>query len=94
MFAPRVCRLPGQRVLVVEDVDYHRRIGARSDRSSAELRGPSGRVGVLVDRSSGKADFGVKTKAVLSLDIESGRPKSVLCAEGKLPVIKPGSRSL
>ncbi|HAA08799.1 MAG TPA: orotate phosphoribosyltransferase, partial [Syntrophomonas sp.] len=52
-------------------------------------------VGVLVDRSSGKADFGVKTKAVLSLDIESWEAeKCPLCAEGKLPVIKPGSRSL
>lgn len=86
---------PGQRVLVVEDVittgGSVREVIEVVQNAGAQVVG----VGVLVDRSSGKADFGVKTKAVLSLDIESWEAeKCPLCAEGKLPVIKPGIRSL
>ena len=52
-------------------------------------------VGVLVDRSSGKVDFGVKTAAVLTMDIESWEPDNCpLCKEGKLEVVKPGSRTV
>ncbi len=85
---------PGERVLVVEDVvttggsvkeviDVVRRTGA-------EVVG----VGVLVDRSNGKVDFGVKTEAVLPMEIQSYDPEACpLCREG-LPLVKPGSRQV
>jgi len=85
---------PGQKVLVVEDVvttggsvvevmDIVRQSGA-------EVVG----VAVLVDRSAGKVDFGVRTEAVLSMDIESwDAPECPLCQAGQGEAIKPGSRS-
>lgn len=85
---------PGQRVLVVEDVvttggsvlevmDIVRQAGA-------EVAG----VAVLVDRSGGTTAFGVRTEAVLSMDIESWEaPDCPLCAAGLGEAIKPGSRS-
>jgi orotate phosphoribosyltransferase len=85
---------PGQKVLVVEDVvttggsvvevmDIVRQAGA-------EVAG----VAVLVDRSGGQVDFGVRTEAVLSMDIESWEtPDCPLCKDGLGEAIKPGSRS-
>lgn len=86
---------PGQRVLVVEDVVT---TGGSVQEVIQVVRDAGGEVvgvGVLVDRSGGKVDFGVKTRAVLTLDIQSWETEQCpLCAEGKLPVVKPGSRSL
>ena len=51
-------------------------------------------VGVLIDRSGGRIDFGVKMKSLLTLDIKSYQPEECpLCKKG-IPVIKPGSRGL
>lgn len=86
---------PGQRVLVVEDVVT---TGGSVQEVMDVVRAAGGQVvgvGVLVDRSGGKVDFGVKTQAVLTMDIQSWEPEQCpFCAEGKLPVVKPGSRSL
>ncbi|WP_054694753.1 orotate phosphoribosyltransferase [Syntrophomonas palmitatica] len=50
-------------------------------------------VGVLVDRSNGTVDFGVKQEAVLTMDIQSWEASQCpLCREGKLRPVKPGSR--
>lgn len=86
---------PGQRVLVVEDVvttgGSVQEVMQVVHTAGAQVVG----VGVLVDRSSGMADFGVKTEAVLSLNIQSWEAEQCpLCAEGIQPVTKPGSRSL
>ncbi len=84
----------GDRVLVVEDVvttggsvvevmDVVKAAGA-------EVVG----VGVLVDRSGGKVDFGVRKEAVLTMEIESWEAEECpMCKEGKTEAIKPGSRS-
>jgi orotate phosphoribosyltransferase len=84
----------GDKVLVVEDVvttggsvvevmDVVRQFGA-------EVVG----VAVLVDRSAGNVDFGVRTEAVLSMDIESWEGSDCpLCKEGRGEAIKPGSRN-
>ncbi len=83
----------GDRVLVVEDVvttggsvveviDVIRQLGG-------EIVG----VGVLVDRSAGKVDFGVPFQSVLSMDIESWEAVNCpLCKAGQGEAIKPGSR--
>jgi orotate phosphoribosyltransferase len=85
---------PGERVLVVEDivttggsvlqvVDAVRAAGA-------EVAG----VGLLVDRSGGKVDYGVsKVEALLELNIESYAPDEVPAwlTEKYGPAVKPGS---
>lgn len=52
-------------------------------------------IGSIVDRTGGKIDFGVPFKAVISMEVESYEPSECpLCKEGKIPVIKPGSRKI
>ncbi|ABI68586.1 orotate phosphoribosyltransferase [Syntrophomonas wolfei] len=85
---------PGQRVLVVEDVVTTGgsvwEVIEIVQKAGAELAG----VAVLVDRSNGEVDFKVKQEAVLTMDIKSFAASDCpLCQEGKLPVIKPGSRA-
>ena len=85
---------PGDRVLVVEDVvttgGSVKEVVALMRELGADVVG----VGVFVDRSNGKADLGVPLKALVSLEIESFDPANCpLCAEGKQPAVKPGSRN-
>ncbi len=85
---------PEQRVLIVEDVVTTG--GSVREVIDIVVKAGGYVVGVaaLVDRSGGKVDFGVKKEAVLILDIQSWEAENCpLCKEGKIPVIKPGSRS-
>ena len=51
-------------------------------------------VGCIVDRSDGKAEFGVKFKSVYSTEVISYESDQCpICATG-LPLIKPGSRKI
>lgn len=85
---------PTTRVLVVEDVVTTGGSVQEVIEVVNELGGIVAGVGVLVDRSNGKVDFGVKQVAVLTMNVESWEPEQCpLCAEGKMPAIKPGSRS-
>lgn len=84
----------GQRVLVVEDVVTTGGSVHEVMKVMNTFGGKVVGVGVLVDRSNGKVNFGVKQEAVLTLDIESWEASSCpMCREGKLPPVKPGSRS-
>lgn len=84
---------PGERVLVVEDAvttggSVQQAIDALKD-YGAEIVG----VGALVDRSGGRADFGVPFRAVLTLDIPSYPSEECpLCREG-VPIVKPKGKS-
>ncbi len=85
---------PGQRVLVVEDVvttgGSVREVIDLVKEHGGEVVG----VGVVVDRTGGKIDFGVPVSSVISLDVVSYEAEDCpLCKEG-LPLVKPGSRSL
>lgn len=84
----------GSRVLVVEDVvttggsvkeviDLVRNIGG-------EVVG----VGILVDRSNGRVDFGVKFSSLLAMEVKSYDPKDCPLCLDKMPIIKPGSRNI
>lgn len=85
---------PGTRVLVVEDVVTTGGSVKEVIEVVKEAGGIVTGVGVLVDRSNGSVDFGVKQVAVLTMNIESWEPDNCpLCQEGKIPVVKPGSRS-
>lgn len=85
---------PGQRVLVVEDVIT---TGGSVQEVIEVVKAQGGQiagVAVLVDRSGGKADFGVKLAAVLTMDIESWEAAECpLCKAGQGTPVKPGSRS-
>lgn len=51
-------------------------------------------VGMIVDRSNGKVDFGVKQVSTLKLEVVSYQTDECpLCKEG-IPAIKPGSRKI
>ncbi|MEM1483972.1 orotate phosphoribosyltransferase [Oscillospiraceae bacterium PP1C4] len=86
---------PGMRCLLVEDVVTT----GGSVAEVAELVKASGGVvvgiGSIVDRSNGKVDFGVPFKAVYPVEVISWEADQCpLCKDGKLPVVKPGSRKL
>lgn len=84
----------GEKVLVVEDVTTT----GSSVREVIDIvksrKGKVVGVGVLIDRSGGKVNFGVKTEKLLTIDIKTYLPEECpLCRKG-IPVVKPGSRDL
>jgi orotate phosphoribosyltransferase len=84
--------LPGERVLVVEDVVT---TGGSTKEVIAlvqELKGTVVGVSCVVDRSGGRAQFEAKNFSVLQMDAITYQPDSCpLCQAGSKPV-KPGSR--
>jgi len=84
---------PGQRVLVVEDVVTTGGSVKEVIEIVTKNEGKLVAVGSLIDRSRGRADFGVPFEALVELDIETYQPEDCpLCREGS-QAIKPGSRS-
>jgi len=52
-------------------------------------------VALIVDRTGGKLDFGAKTVAAYTTVAQSfAADECPICAEGKVPLMKPGSRNL
>lgn len=83
-----------EKVLVVEDVTTTGGSVREVIDIVKERGGQVVGVGVLIDRSGGRIDFGVKMKSLLTLDIKSYQPENCpLCKKG-VPVVKPGSREL
>ncbi|UWG96089.1 orotate phosphoribosyltransferase [Dehalobacter sp. DCM] len=86
---------PGEKVLVVEDVITT----GGSVKEVIEIVKEAGAVpvgvGVLVDRSGGKADFdGIELHSLIQLNIEAFEPENcTLCQQG-IPCEKPGSRGI
>ncbi|MBE7048408.1 MAG: orotate phosphoribosyltransferase [Ruminococcaceae bacterium] len=85
---------PGQKVLVVEDVVTT----GGSVREVIDIVRKHGGVvvgvGVVVDRTGGKIDFGVPLESVISLDVVSYEAENCpLCRDGK-SLVKPGSRNV
>ena len=84
----------GEKVLVVEDVTT---TGSSVREVIDIVKSRQGKVvgvGVLIDRSGGKVDFGIKTEKLLTVDIKTYLPEECpLCTKG-IPVVKPGSRGL
>lgn len=85
---------PGERVLVVEDIVTTGGSVQEVLDVVKQARGEIVGVGMLVDRSGGKASFGVPTEALLHLSVPTHQPDQCpLCAKG-VPVIKRGSRKI
>lgn len=84
---------PGERILVVEDVITTGGSVMEVMEVTKARGGEVVGVAVLVDRSGGKVDLGVRTEAALVMEIDSWEADSCpLCREGTLPTTKPGSR--
>jgi len=86
--------IQGEKVLVVEDVTTT----GSSVREVIDIinlrQGKVVGVGVLIDRSGGKVDFGIKTEKLLTVDMKTYLPEECpLCKKG-IPAVKPGSRGL
>jgi len=84
----------GEKVLVVEDVTTT----GSSVREVIDIvnlrKGKVVGVGVLIDRSGGRVNFGVKTEKLLTINIKTYLPEECpLCKKG-IPTVKPGSRDL
>jgi len=83
---------PRDKVLVVEDV-------VTTGRSINELiaairsKGASvAGVGAIVDRGSGKVDFGCDFRSLVKIDVKTFKPEECPLCKQNLPLIKPGSR--
>ncbi|AKL96790.1 orotate phosphoribosyltransferase PyrE [Clostridium aceticum] len=85
----------GARVLVAEDVITTGGSVREVIDIVKEQEGEVVGVAVLVDRSNGTIDFDTKLRAALSTEVISYDPdECAICKEGKLPLVKPGSRKL
>lgn len=85
----------GTKVLVVEDVVT---TGGSVKEVIAKLKAMGAEpvaVASIVDRSAGAVEFGLPFYNLISMNVVSYEPEECpLCKEGKIPAIKPGSRSL
>lgn len=84
---------PGSRVLIAENVittgGTVREVMEIVHEQGAEVAG----VAVLIDRSMGSIDFGVKLSVTYTADVKSWDAANCpLCRENKAPLVKPGSR--
>jgi orotate phosphoribosyltransferase len=74
----------GTRVLVVEDIVTTGGSVIEVINAVKKQGGEVIGVGLLVDRSGGKVDFGIRTEALLHLNVETYKPENCpLCKEGK-----------
>ena len=85
---------PGEKVLVVEDIvttgGSVKEVLAVLEKTPGQIAG----VGLLIDRSGGKVDFGVRTEALLQLDIEVWQPSDCPLCRANVPITKRGSRQI
>jgi orotate phosphoribosyltransferase len=83
----------GQRVLVVEDVVT---TGGSVNEVMKGVKSHGGNVvgvGMLIDRSGGRAQFDVKTEALIKLNLAVYKPKKCPQCAKNVPIVKPGSRA-
>ncbi len=85
--------IPGEQVLVVEDV-------VTTGKSTKEVievvrskRGKIVGVGAIVNRGASYLEPKLKIHSLISIEIPTHKPKECpLCREGRIPLVKPGSR--
>jgi orotate phosphoribosyltransferase len=82
----------GEKFIVVEDVVTR---GGRVQETIDIVRALGGNVAVIaaiVDRSNGKANFGVPFLALVSLHVETFKPDQLPPDLARIPAVKPGSK--
>lgn len=85
---------PGERVLIVEDIVT---TGGSVDEVIEVVREHGGNpvaVGLLVDRSGGKVDFGIPSQALLHLSVTTYKPEECPLCASDVPITKRGSRKI
>ncbi|MDE5911550.1 MAG: orotate phosphoribosyltransferase [Clostridia bacterium] len=83
----------GTKVVVVEDVVTTGGSVKEVVRLVQSMGAEVVAVASLVDRSNGNVDFGVKYVNLISMEVVSYEPDECpICKEGKIDLIKPGSR--
>ena len=86
---------PGTRVLVVEDVVTTGGTVVEVVNEVKVAGGIVAGVGIVVDRTGGKVDFGCPLKSVVSMEVESYEPDNCpLCEAGMGEAVKLGSRKI
>ncbi len=83
---------PGEKVLIVEDVITTGGSVMEVIEVVKAHKGTLAGVGLLVDRSNGKAEFGVRKEALAVLDIKTYDPSKCPMCEKGVPLTKRGSR--
>ena len=81
---------PGTRVLVVEDIVTTGGSVFEVLNAVKEQGGVPVGVGLLVDRSGGKVDFGMRTEALLHLNVEAFKAEECPLCDQKIPFNKRG----
>ena len=86
---------PGSRVLIAENVistgGTVREVMEIVHDQNAVVAG----VAVLIDRSKGAIDFGVKQSVTYTADVKGWDAENCpLCKENKIPLVKPGSKKM
>jgi len=85
---------PDEKVLIIEDVmTTGRSVFEVIDcikEKGARIIG----IGLIVDRSGGKVDFGFPTKSLLTLNIKTYQPEECPLCKKNIPITKPGSRKI
>lgn len=85
----------GAKVIVVEDVVTTGGSVKEVVKLVQSLGGNVTAVASLVDRSNGAVDFGVKYVNLISMEVVSYESEECpLCKEGKIELVKPGSRQV
>ena len=85
----------GTKVVVVEDVVTTGGSVKEDVRLVQSMGAEVVAVASLVDRGNGNVDFGVKYVNLISMEVVSYEPDECpLCKEGKLDLVKPGSRTV
>jgi orotate phosphoribosyltransferase len=83
---------PGERVLVIEDVWTTGGSTRETIGVVGQEQGLTVAAGAIIDRSAGKLDLNVPTRALLELEVASYEPDDCpLCRAGS-SVVRPGSR--
>ena len=85
---------PGEKILVVEDVTTTGGSVREVIELVRRLGGFVAGAGVLVDRSGGRANLGVPTEALLTMEALSYAPEDCPLCRAGIPAVKPGSRNL
>lgn len=84
--------LPGQRVLIVEDVVTTAKSSMEVAEVIKELGGEVVGIACIVDRSSGSTNYPIYSAVKLEIETYE-KEECPLCREG-LPCVKPGSRNI
>ncbi|WP_249299234.1 orotate phosphoribosyltransferase [Feifania hominis] len=85
---------PGTRVLCVEDVVTTGGSVKEVMEIVKEAGGVVAGVGLIVDRTGGKIDFGTKLASVISMEVASYEPENCPICKTGAPLVKPGSRNI